>query len=700
MIRPSLIVAVMTLTLPMWSQGRAIVIGVDGLDPAWCSRWMADGSLPELKALADSGRLSPLRPTNPAQSPVSWSSMVTGRDPGETGINDFLRRDSRGGEITAELSLVDRVQIPLRAPAVGLMTAIVLVVTGFVAWRRLRRGAVAQKAPLLMTLGGIAICIAAVGSWLPSYVEVPRNARGGEAIWERADRAGLGSVNLFAPMSFPAPQLDHGCVLCGLGVPDVMGTPGTATVYREEPIPGGRLLTPTGCRVESVREENGALVGPRVEGPKRSDGTRPTLPIRFVPDRARRTVSLTIGDGLAIEIPEGGWTPWVDTPLSLGPLGVLSAISRWRLVEGGARTVIYQEPSCFDPRSPMMAAPVVSPSNFGTQLLADGRAFGTLGWACATNPLQDEIIDESTFITQVEAIDAEREEMVMRSLSRKGWKLFFCVLSTPDRVQHVFYRDHDPLHPRHDASAIARRGDPMKDSYRRLDRLVGRVRREIASKDDLVMVVSDHGVAPFRWQVNLNRWLAEEGYLVGSDSGSIRSIEESIGGAALFPGVDWSQTRAYSMGLGKIYINVAGREPRGSVPIGERRRVLEEIKVKLLSLTHSGRRVVRSAEIREDLYVGDRIEASADLIVGFESGYRISWQATLGAFDEAVVTPNRRLWSGDHCSVDPGVVPGVLIASRPFDDESISVVDVFPTIEAWLALQKSPGLRGKALTWR
>lgn len=681
-------------------QGRVILIGVDGLDPEFTTRWTDDGTLPELAALRRSGGLAPLLPTNPAQSPVSWASLITGRNPGETGIFDFLARRAKNGEITAELALVDRVRLPLRAWVVGVLMVVILALSGFVAYRRLRAGAVLRKAPFVGTLLGAACFVGALGAWLPAWVEVPRNARGGETLFERLDRAGIGTVNVFAPMSFPAPDLKNGCVLCGLGVPDVMGTPGTAVVYREEPVAGGVRITPTGCREVQMAEVGGVLAGPKVEGPRRPDGSRPQVPLKVIPARGRNALIFELDSGLSIEVAKGGWTPWMDVPIPLGPLGVLSSLARFRVLEAGARTIIYQEPSCFDPRRPSPVAPIVSPKTFGSELATDGRPFGTLGWACATNPLQDEIIDEDTFLTQTLDIDREREELVMRALGRSGWKMFFCVLSTPDRVQHLFMRDHDPAHLRHDPTAIARRGDPIKESYRRIDALVGRIRREVASRDDLIVVFSDHGIAPFRHQVNLNRWLAEEGYLVGSEAGSERTIETSIGGSALFPGIDWTRTRAYSMGLGKIWLNLQGREPRGSVDPAKRRALLEEIRTKLLALEHDGKRIVRSVGVREDLYSGDRVEESADLVVGFERGYRISWQATLGSLDEPVIIPNRRLWSGDHCSVDPALVPGVFVASRPFAETEVGVLDLFPTVEAWFRLPRTIGLSGRVLAWK
>ena len=66
-------------------------------------------------------------------------------------------------------------------------------------------------------------------------------------------------------------------------------------------------------------------------------------------------------------------------------------------------------------------------------------------------------------------------------------------------------------------------------------------------------MLSDHGFCAFRRGVNLNAWLRENGYLVGKAAES----------GEYFDGVDWKRTRAYTLGLGGLYLNLRGREPRG-----------------------------------------------------------------------------------------------------------------------------------------
>src|SRR5712691_490111 len=74
---------------------KVIVLGFDGVDGRLTEQWMNEGKLPNLARLRAEGTFRPLRPTIPAQTPVSWSTFSTGIDPGRTGIFDFLRRDPK-----------------------------------------------------------------------------------------------------------------------------------------------------------------------------------------------------------------------------------------------------------------------------------------------------------------------------------------------------------------------------------------------------------------------------------------------------------------------------------------------------------------------------------------------------------------------------------------------------------------------------
>src|SRR5512141_2564851 len=115
---------------------KVVVLGFDGVDARYTEKWMNEGKLPNLARLRDSGTFRPLRPTLPAQTPVSWSTFSTGIDPGRTGIFDFLRRDPRNylpvfaafDETKQPLGLGDKNPIAAAAAFLGLFVLIALVI--------------------------------------------------------------------------------------------------------------------------------------------------------------------------------------------------------------------------------------------------------------------------------------------------------------------------------------------------------------------------------------------------------------------------------------------------------------------------------------------------------------------------------------------------------------------------------------------
>src|SRR5688500_17890265 len=93
--RPWVLAALLLTAATASAQQRVIVLGFDGVDARFTEQWMNEGKLPNLARLRAAGTFRPLRPTLPAQTPVSWSTFSTGIDPGRTGIFDFLRRDPK-----------------------------------------------------------------------------------------------------------------------------------------------------------------------------------------------------------------------------------------------------------------------------------------------------------------------------------------------------------------------------------------------------------------------------------------------------------------------------------------------------------------------------------------------------------------------------------------------------------------------------
>src|SRR5262249_53233421 len=151
--------------------------------------------------------------------------------------------------------------------------------------------------------------------------------------------------------------------------------------------------------------------------------------------------------------------------------------------------------------------------------------------------------------------------------------LCVCVFDGTDRMQHMFWRYLDESHPARPPEVSLQQGKIIEDLYRRMDDLVGRTMAKCQDSDTLLMVISDHGFNSFRHRIDLTRWLEENGYLKVADA---RRGEEYLAG------VDWSQTRAFAIGLTGIFLNIKDKYSQGIVAAGaEAERLREEIAERL-----------------------------------------------------------------------------------------------------------------------
>jgi predicted AlkP superfamily phosphohydrolase/phosphomutase len=227
----------------------------------------------------------------------------------------------------------------------------------------------------------------------------------------------------------------------------------------------------------------------------------------------------------------------------------------------------------------------------------------------------------------------------------------------------------------------------IEEMYRRMDALVGKT-LPFVDKDTALFVLSDHGFCAFRRGVNLNAWLRDNGYL------HLKNDARESG--SFFEGVDWSRTRAYALGLGGFYLNIKGREALGTVKRGEEAEGLKrEIITRLSALREdSGEAPIRTVYATASLYRGPYLEAAPDFIVGYNEGYRASWECAVGKVTEHVLEDNPKAWSGDHC-VDPVLVPGVLFSNRKISAEDPGIEDMAPTALGLFGVDPPAWIDGK-----
>ena len=703
----ALAAAVPLLAEPSVPPGKTVVLGFDGADHKVVTRMLAEGKLPNLSKLAASGGFRPLLPTIPAQTPVSWSTFSTGISPGRTQIFDFLKRDPRTYRPEFAVATEGRKRFLLGGgnPAGGAAAAGILAFLAvFVAVRfgLGREGAV----PLgLAVLAGLA---AGWGGWkagrlLPEALPTVTNNRLGTPFWEAAGARGIKSIVMQVPVTFPAKDYPGGELLSGLGVPDVRGRIGTPSYYTSDPFFAPRNKNE--FSVELVRlESNVGTIKTEVFGPYNKLFKEP--PVIKVP------MTLTVlpgGAGLRVEpkgsdpatLKAGEWSPWVVFTFPFNDLVTLTGMGRFYLISLEPEIRLYLSPIHFHPAKLPPSVKISAPASLAGSLAGRFGLYKTMGWSIDTWSMSEETIDEPVFLEDVNFTVRQFRKMMNGLLDEKGIGLFVQIFEFTDRVGHVMWRYLDPEHPAYDAKKAALYGPSVEASYREMDAIVGDAMARLAPSD-LLMVLSDHGFSTWRRSVNYNTWLVRNGFMVlKAEGGKQADLEMLFGQGEFWPNVDWSRTKAYSMGLGEIYLNVRGREGQGIVaPGAEYEAVRSEIQRKILTLVDpaTGKRPVKNAYTREEIYGSFDAGVIPDLFVTNDEGYRVGWQSSLGVVTKEMFEENKQVWSGDHCSVDPSVVPGILFANRPLPNDRIpGMADVPATLYKALGVTPPEKLDGVPL---
>ncbi|MCJ7611689.1 MAG: alkaline phosphatase family protein, partial [Candidatus Aminicenantes bacterium] len=268
--------------------------------------------------------------------------------------------------------------------------------------------------------------------------------------------------------------------------------------------------------------------------------------------------------------------------------------------------------------------------------------------------------------------------------------LVVCVFETTDSILHMFYRYLDKGHPALRPGQDGLSAEVIRDLFRRMDGLVGRVAAKLGPQD-LLVVMSDHGFKSFRRGVNLNSWLYRNGYLALKD-GRLQSEE-------WFKDVDWTKTKAYALGLGGLYVNMRDRESQGVVAAGEEtRRLKDELIRGLQGLRDEAKAETAITRVydRDALPAGPYQENFPDLIIGYNIGYRASWDSVTGKVSDIVFEDNIKAWSGDHC-IDPAHVPGVFFSNFKIKTQTPSIMDVAPTVLSLFGLAVPGHMDGRPL---
>ncbi len=619
---------------------RVIVVGFDGQDARMTEKLMAEGKMPNFSRLAERGCYSKLQTTYPSITPVAWSTFATGVNPGKHNIFDFLDRDPR-------------TYLPRLSSA--------------------HIGSVER----FFKIGKFKI---------PMSKPEIRLLRKSKAFWKVLGEHHIWSTILRVPITFP-PEKFYGAQMGAMCIPDLLGTQGTfmlfSTRQSDESFQEGGMRLPLEGEGDHYR---GKILGPEnilIKGDPPME-----IPFELKLDRERKKAELKIG-GDVFPLEQGTLSDYLKLEFSVVPGMKVAGLSRLMLTEMEKEVSLYFSPINIEPEKPAM--PISHPSYYSTYLEKRIGEFATLGLAEDTWALNEKITDDRAFWTQTQDVEQEREEMFFTALDKLRSGCLVTVFDATDRVQHMYWRYAEEGHPAAPEGAEDPRfEDAIREHYEKNDALIGRVMDRLR-EDDVLIVLSDHGFSSFRRGVNINAWLLKEGYL--------HLKEGTDGSTEWLQDVDWSKTRAYAVGLVGLFLNIRGREEHGIVEAGEEVEALKkELIEKLSGLRDDEKDEVGINEAFDtDLtYRGPYKGNAPDLLLGYNHGYRISWDCASGKVAGKIFEDNTKAWSGDHI-IDPRLVPGIFLCSDPVDVENPHIVDLAPTILNLFGLEKAPHMEGRGL---
>ncbi|HEY4230542.1 MAG TPA: alkaline phosphatase family protein, partial [Thermoanaerobaculia bacterium] len=318
-------------TLGAQAPPRVVILGFDGVDSQIVEQMLARGELPNLAALKAKGGYSPLTPTVPAQTPVSWATFSTGLDPGGHEIFDFLKRDPSNRIPT--FAVAEEITVPFlfgkRNPVVFAAAAALLLLLPAL-WLFTRNRRIASALLVVLAAGAGIGAFRVTSAYLPASRPGVRNNRRGPVFW--AEAGARPATVMRMPVTFPPEAFDAGRMLSGLGVPDLSGRIGRPSFYTSDPFFApheGNDFSVEITRLESnTGRQTTKIAGPPGK-PFGRDGTI-DLPLTLTVPDARDRLVIEAGSARA-ELKPGEWSDWLSLAFRVNPLVTIHGYARARL---------------------------------------------------------------------------------------------------------------------------------------------------------------------------------------------------------------------------------------------------------------------------------------------------------------------------------------------------------------------------------
>ncbi|MEK6934949.1 MAG: alkaline phosphatase family protein [Nanoarchaeota archaeon] len=604
---------------------KLLIIGIDGADPRVIEKLISQDLLPNFKKLKNQGTFLPLQTSNPSQSPVAWTTLATGVNPGKHNLFDFISRNPNN--YLPQLSLADTEE---------------------------KLGNTKYK----------------------SFVKAT-------PFWQITSKNGIPTTIIRWPLTFPVEEV-KGNLLAGLGLPDIKGLLNSYSFYTsafyDKTEEGAEKIIPVEIEDNKI---NTIIKGPRI---KKSG--------KIIDIETPMLIKINNKDLIAININNKGydvskedWSDWLRIEFKIGFFKKASGIAKVYL-ESTEPFKMYLTTVQVDPEDPIFD--ISYPKGYSKELAEEIGLYHTLGIPEDTNALNERKISDQVYLQQIAHIEKERDKMFwyeFEKFNKLDSGILAFVYDSSDRVQHIFWEEKVlennnrelPIH------------SEIKKYYIEKDKLLGEILNKINDRTKLI-IISDHGFSSFERSVNVNKWLYDNNYLVLKQQPTDKDPGE------LFKYVDWSKTKAYSLGFSSIYLNLKGREKQGIVEQSEKEKLEKEIISKLIILEDPkyNKKAIHKLYRTEEIYQGDYTTNGPDIVIGFNPGFRISWQNAIGGTTKEIFSDNTKKWKADHI-IDPEFVPGIFFSNFKIEETNLDQKDLAPTVLSIFNITPSDKLEGKSL---
>lgn len=318
-----------------------------------------------------------------------------------------------------------------------------------------------------------------------------------------------------------------------------------------------------------------------------------------------------------------------------------------------------------------------------------------------------------------------RIEIALYLMRKKPWDFFMVHCMETDSVSHQMWHLLDGIkRPRYHGGDGT--GNPILEIYQAADRALGQLLAEL-DDETTVFVISDHGFGPLYYNIYLNCWLYEHGYLVFKKNVTtlLKHLAWRLGltpenlyvlaerarllelGSRLRHGnlhdllgrvflstqnIDWPKTRAYSHGnVGQVYLNLKGREPQGCVDPQTAKSIIAELIEKLTAFRnpYTGTPAFDRIYRKEEIYAGEEIARAPEILLVPKDG-----TMAVGTTEFLSHRAISLTYAGSGWHRMEGVFIAAGKAIKPGKRSKLQIVDLFPILVAALGVPIPTGLDG------